>query len=125
MPIWDQFDDFDLNVHGIPNPHRSTEVQRLRDVNGSRSWKAGAQDGRDQASRIQAMRDPGLEGGLRSKVLRQVNGVAIPCELGEANDIGRGHRFRERLAHADRQSSKCKIRSSSMAALSPLTRDAG
>ena len=40
MPIWDQFDDFDLNVHGIPNPHRSTEVQRLRDVNGSRSWKA-------------------------------------------------------------------------------------
>ena len=52
MPIWDQFDDFDLNVHGIPNPHRSTEVQRLRDVNGSRSWKAGAQDGRDQASRI-------------------------------------------------------------------------
>ena len=103
MPIWDQFDDFDLNVHGIPNPHRSTEVQRLRDVNGSRSWKAGAQDGRDQARRIQAMRDPGLEGGLRSKVLRQVNGVAIPCELGEANDIGRGHRFRERLAHADRQ----------------------
>jgi hypothetical protein len=49
------------------------------------------------------MRDPGLEGGLRSKVLRQVNGVAIPCELGEANDIGRGHHFRERLAHADRQ----------------------
>ena len=50
MPIWDQFDDFDLNVHGIPNPHRGTEVQRLRDVNGSRSWKAGAQDGRDQAA---------------------------------------------------------------------------
>ena len=34
MPIWDQFDDFDLNVHRVPNPHRSPEVQRLIRIPG-------------------------------------------------------------------------------------------
>ena len=88
MPIWDQFDDFDLNVHGIPNPHRSTEVQRLRDVNGSRSGQARTEDGRDQAGRIQAVGNPGLERCLSGKMLSQVNGVTIARELGKANDVG-------------------------------------
>ena len=67
MPIWDQFDDFDLNVHGIPNPHRSPEVQRLGNVNRAGSGQARAQDGRDETGRIQAMRDPGLEGVFAAK----------------------------------------------------------
>ena len=53
MSIWDQFDDFDLNVHRIPNPHRSTEVQRL-----SETVLHGSVSGRSEPTLVwvQAMR---------------------------------------------------------------------
>src|SRR4051794_34392788 len=92
-----------MNVHRIADPDRSTKVQRLRDVNCSRSGQARTEDGRDQAGRIQPMGDPGLEGGLGGKMLSKVNGVTIPCEFGEADDVGRGHHLREGLAHPNRQ----------------------
>jgi NAD(P)-dependent dehydrogenase (short-subunit alcohol dehydrogenase family) len=98
-----QLGDRDNDRDRVADLHRGPEIERLRNVHGTRPRQARAEHRRDQACGVKPVRDARPERGLGGEMFRQVYGIAVAGELRKADHVGRRHGLLEPLGHADRE----------------------
>src|SRR5690606_12538634 len=77
--------DFDAGFDSVVDTNRGEKAKCLRDVNCARARQARADDGRDEASRVEAVGDAAAERGFGGEVLGEMDRVAVAADLGEAD----------------------------------------
>ena len=73
--------DDDLDLHGVADFHRCPEVEGLAHIDGAGPGKTRAEHGRDQARRIETMRDACAEGVFAAKCSDRWMGLRSPVIL--------------------------------------------
>src|SRR5512143_2235637 len=91
----DHLDDLDARGDLVPEEHGRLEFKGLRQVEAPRPRELHPDSRRDRSRREETVRDPLLEAGLCRKLLRGVNGIAIPRDPCEQEDVFLGEDLRK------------------------------
>src|SRR5207344_756337 len=67
------------------------------------AWKSRAKHRRNKARSVKAMRNACAKWCLRGKMLRKMDRIAIPCDLGKADHIRGVDDLFKGLGHSDRE----------------------